>query len=150
MLKSYIFNDYYAKIFGSTSTGNCTRGGGIFPQSMPYESIPSIVRTNYIVKSGTKKKDELISEIDGKALFIHDYPLGIFHSNVASGGFSVVANAAFLIENNEIIIPLKSASVSGSFYKGLRNIRAIGSYSEVTTLGVETPWLVFDGFSLVI
>ena len=150
VLKSFIFNHYYAQIFGTESTGNCTRGGGVFPQSLPYESIPAIVGTNYVVKPGLKSQEELLSDIDGKAVLIHDMPLGIFHSSVATGEFSAVANAAFLIENGEIITPLKSASVAGSFYKGLKNIRTIGSNSEVTYLGVETPWLVIDGFSLVI
>jgi PmbA protein len=150
VLKSFIFNHYYSQIFGTESTGNCTRGGGIFPQSLPYESTPAIVGTNYVVKSSLRSQEELLSEIDGKAVLIHEMPLGIFHSSVATGEFSAVANAAFLIENGEIITPLKSASVAGSFYKGLKDIRAIGSNSEVTSLGVETPWLVIDGFSLVI
>ena len=150
VFKSFIFNHYYSKIFGTESTGNCTRGGGAFPASLPYESTPAIVGTTFSINPGTKSKEDLISEIDGKAVLIYEYPLGIFHSNVATGEFSAVANAAYLIENGEIITPLKSASVSGSYYKGLQNIRTIGNNVELTTLGVKTPWLLIDGFSLVI
>lgn len=150
VFKSFIFNHYYSKIFGTESTGNCTRGGGAFPASLPYESTPAIVGTTFSINPGTKSKEDLISEIDGKAVLIYDYPLGIFHSNVATGEFSAVANAAYLIENGEIVTPLKSASVAGSYYKGLQNIRSIGSNVELTTLGVKTPWLLIDGFSLVI
>ncbi|MFX1538217.1 MAG: metallopeptidase TldD-related protein, partial [Promethearchaeota archaeon] len=61
-----------------------------------------------------------------------------------------IANSAFLIEKGEITTPLKVASVSGSFYEGLKNIIEIGSNKQLTYLGVEIPSLVIDGFSIVV
>ncbi|WP_455140339.1 TldD/PmbA family protein [Candidatus Hodarchaeum mangrovi] len=149
VLKSFLFNHYYAKIFGTNSTGNCTRGGGIFPSSLPYEESPAVVATNFLVEPKKFSEEELISQID-RGVYIKEMPMGIFHSNVSTGEFSAVANAAFLIENGELKTPLKAVSVAGSFYTGLKSIRQIGGNLKVTPFGVETPSLVIDGLSLVI
>ncbi|MFX1249992.1 MAG: TldD/PmbA family protein [Promethearchaeota archaeon] len=149
VLKAFLFDTYYASIFGGESTGNCSRGGGIFGSTIPYEDSPSNGVTNLETSSGTKTEEELIASIDGQAILIKDMPMGIFHSSVTTGEFSAIANAAFLIENGEIKTPLKVASVSGSFYEGLKNIIEVGSNKQVTFLGVEIPSLLIDGFSIV-
>jgi len=148
ILKSFLFNHYYARIFGTNSTGNCTRGGGIFPSSLPYEEPPAVVATNFVIEPQKLSEEELISQID-RGIYIKEMPLGIFHSNVSTGEFSAVANAAFLIENGELTTPLKAVSVAGSFYTGLKSLLQIGGNPKVTPIGVKTPSLVIDGLSLV-
>ncbi|MFX0062556.1 MAG: TldD/PmbA family protein [Candidatus Hermodarchaeota archaeon] len=148
VLKTFLFDTYYASIFGGESTGNCSRGG-IFGSTIPYEDPPSNGVTNLETSSGTKTEEELIASIDGQAILIREMPMGIFHSSVTTGEFSAIANSAFLIEKGEITTPLKVASISGSFYEGLKNIIEVGSNKQVTYLGVEIPSLLIDGFSIV-
>ncbi|MFX0209186.1 MAG: metallopeptidase TldD-related protein [Candidatus Hodarchaeota archaeon] len=152
VLKTFLFNYYYSTIFGTDPTGNCSRrGAGIFPSSLPYEQVPSIDISTLRVKPGSKNKteDDLISDIDGRALYIRFMPMGIFHSQVSTGEFSAVASEVFLVEKGKIITPLKSASVAGNFYTGLQNIIEIGGNIQWTPFGVETPSLIIDGLSIV-
>jgi predicted Zn-dependent protease len=67
---------------------------------------------------------------------------------VSTGEFSAVAASAFLVENDEKS-PIQPVSVSGNFYKGFQNLLDVGSDLEKTIFVVETPSLVFDGFSIV-
>ncbi len=86
--------------------------------------------------------------MDGQGLLITDPPIGIFHSDVSTGDFSVVANAIFLIENGEKKTPLEPLSISGSFYKGLEQLHGVGNNVEMTSLFVKAPSLLIDGFSV--
>jgi len=91
----------------------------------------------------------MIKSIDGQAILIADVPIGIFHSDVATGEFSAVAQSVFLVEKGEKKHPLQPVSVAGNFYKGFQNLVDIGSDSQRTPFQTETPTLVLDGFSVV-
>ncbi|MFW9830277.1 MAG: TldD/PmbA family protein [Candidatus Thorarchaeota archaeon] len=147
-LKSFLFDSYYGRITGRGSTGNSIRVGQPLGSSLPYENAPSILSKNLKVFPGKYTEEELIASIDGKALLISDIPIGIFHTMVATGEFSAIANSVYLIENGEKKTPLKSVSVAGNFFKGLEQLRGIGNNVEITSLDVTTPSLLFDGFSI--
>jgi PmbA protein len=148
-LNQFLFDNYYAQIYGNESTGNCTRHSRAFGSSLPYETSPSIQPKNLEVKPGKKDLDALTASIDRKAILIVSMPIGIFHSDVSTGEFSAVAQNVFLIEDGEKKWPLQPISVSGSFYNGFKQLKDIGSDLEKTIFTVETPTLVFDGFSIV-
>ncbi|MDH5483187.1 MAG: TldD/PmbA family protein [Candidatus Bathyarchaeota archaeon] len=148
-IKQFLFDSYYAQIYGTESTGNCTRQTRIFGSSIPYETSPQIQFKNFAVEPGNKNLDALIASIDGQAILIVDIPIGIFHSDVSTGEFSAVAQSAFLVEDCEKKWPLEPVSVSGDFYNGLKQLRDVGGDLEKTVFTVETPTLVFDGFSIV-
>ncbi len=148
-LGQFMFDTYYARAFGAESTGNCSRGGGPFGSSLPYETAPLISPKSIEVLPGSMKEDDLIASIDGSAILIVDDPIGIFHSNISTGEFSVVAPSAFLIQDGEKKWPLQPVSVSGNFYEGLKHLLEVGSNLERTPFSVETPSLVLDGFSIV-
>lgn len=148
VLKNFLFDTYYGRIYGAKSTGNCSRGG-LFGSTLAYESQLSIQPCYMKVTPGKKNMEKLINSIDGKAILIFDIPIGIFHSDVATGEFSAVAQSAFLIEKGEKKHPLQPVSVAGNFYKGLQQMREIGNDMQRTPFSVETPSLVFDGFSVV-
>jgi PmbA protein len=148
-LKSFLFDSYYSRAFKTDSTGNCSRGGGPFGATLPFESSPGISSTSLEIVPGSKSEEELISSIDEKAVMIVDMPAGIFHSDVATGEFSAVATCVFLIENGEKRGAIQPVSVSGSFYKGFEQLREVGSDIERTPWGVTIPSLVFDGFTIV-
>lgn len=148
-LSNSLLDTYYANIRKDQSTGSCARHGEPFGSMFPYETSPQIRPKNLVVSSGSKNFNDLIGSIDGRAILIVDMPIGIFHSDVATGEFSAVAQSAFLIENGEKKYPLQPVSVSGSFYSGFQNLLNVGSDLEKTAFVVETPTLVLDGFSIV-
>ncbi|MFW9976244.1 MAG: metallopeptidase TldD-related protein, partial [Candidatus Thorarchaeota archaeon] len=131
------------------STGNCARGGGPFGGSTPYESRPTASIKWLEVALGKKNEEDIISSIDGKAILIRDFPIGIFHSSVSTGDFSCVATSAFLVENGELKGSVEPVSVAGNYYEGLKNLREVANNSLVIPFGISVPTLVFDGFSIV-
>lgn len=148
-LRSFMFDTYYARIQGAESTGNCSRGGGPFGSSVPYETSPTIEPKSLEVLPGKKGIDDLISSVDGQAILIVDMPIGIFHSSISTGEFSAVAQSAYLVQNGEKKWPLQPVSVSGNFYKGLKQLAEVGNDLKKTPFSVETPSMIFNGFSIV-
>jgi PmbA protein len=148
-LVQFLFDSYYADIYGVESTGNASRGSGPFASALPYEATLQI-RPKYLkVEPGRKSLDDIVSAVDGQAVLIVDSPIGIFHSSVSTGEFSSVAQSVFLVENGEKKYPLHPVSVSGNFYTGFKHLREVGSDLEDTPFTVKTPSMVFDGFSVV-
>jgi len=148
-LRQFMFDTYYARIYGTESTGNCSRGGGVFGPSLPYEASPTISHKSVEVQPGSRGIDDLISSIDGQAILIVDVPLGIFHISISTGEFSAVAQSAFLVQNGEKKWPLQPVSVSGNFYRGFKQLVEVGNDLKKTPFSVETPSLIFNGFSIV-
>ncbi len=149
VLKNFLFDSYFGRAFGLDSTGNCARGGGPFGGSTPYENRPTASAKWLEVASGKKSEEDILASIDGKAILIRDFPIGIFHSSVATGDFSCVATSAFLVENGELKGSVEPVSVAGNYYEGLRNLREVGNNSLFIPYGINVPSLVFDGFSIV-
>ncbi|TFG08580.1 TldD/PmbA family protein [Candidatus Thorarchaeota archaeon] len=149
VLKGFLFDNYWARAFGVESTGNCTRGGGPIAGGTPYEYSVGVAVKHLMVSPGEQSQEDIIDSVDGKGLVIDGFPLGIFHTNVATGEFSVVANAVYLVENGELKGSVQPVSVSGDFYQGLKNIAAIGNDIEVLPWAIENPTLAFDDFTVV-
>ena len=148
ILKSFLFDQYYGNAFDTESTGNSDRTGGPFRDSTPYETAPSVSAKWLEISPGTKSEEQVISEIDGRAILIKNFPLGIFHTEVATGEFSVVANSAYLVEKGEVKHAIEPVSISGNFYEGLKNLVAIASNVRPLPWNIAAPTLVFDGFSV--
>ncbi len=149
VLKNYLFDSYYGKAFGLESTGNCSRGGGILGGGTPYETRPTVSTKWLEVAPGNKTEEEIISSIDGKAILVRDFPLGIFHSSVATGEFSCVAGSAYLVENGELKGSVEPVSIAGNYYEGYEKLREIGSNNQFLPFGIDIPTLLFDDFSIV-
>jgi PmbA protein len=148
VLKSFLFDSYFGRAFNVESTGNCSRGGGPRGGPTPYESSPSVSTKWLEIEQGKKSIDDLVAEVDGKGVMIMDTPLGISHSNVSTGEFSVVANSVLLIENGEIKGSLEPVSIAGQFYEGFKNLLHVGSDVTLTPHGAQAPSLLFDDFSV--
>jgi PmbA protein len=140
VLRSFLYDNYYGRLGKAESTGNANRG-------QSYESTPGISPTTIVIKPGSKNLEEMIAEID-KGVFVTDNVMGMGHSNLISGDFSVVATNAYLIEKGEIAYPLDSIQIAGNLYKSYKDIIHIGSDTKMFP-SVKTPSLVFDGFTLV-
>ena len=149
ILKNFLFDSYFGRAFDLESTGNCARGGGAFGGEIPYENRPTAATKWLEVEAGKKSEEDIISSIDGKAILIRDFPLGIFHSMVATGEFSCVAGSAYLVENGELKGSVQPVSIAGNYYEGFKNLREIGSNKEMIPFGASISTLVFDDFSVV-
>ena len=149
VLKNFLFDSYFGRAFDLESTGNCSRGGGIFGGETPYEDRPDAATMGLDVNPGKKSLEDIISSIDGKAILIRDFPLGIGHSDVSTGEFSCVAASAYLVENGEMKGSVEPVSIAGNYYEGFKNLRDVGSDKENLPFGIALPTLVFDDFSVV-
>ncbi|MEA2071715.1 MAG: TldD/PmbA family protein [Asgard group archaeon] len=139
VLRSFLYDTYYGRLGKAESTGNASRSSG-------YESTPNISPTTLVVQKGDKTFDELVTNID-KGIYIMDNVMGLGHSNLISGDFSIVATSSYLIEDGEIKHPLESLTIAGNLYKSLKNIQAMGSDIELFQ-SVKTPSVVFEGFTV--
>ncbi len=121
ILKSFLFDNFYGPAFGAKSTGNAHRN-----EPTEYESIPTIGPNKLIIEPGQKNLEEQISDCD-KGIYIEGFPMGMGHSNMITGDFSVTATNAYLVEKGEIVYPVKPVSIAGNFFKSLMDIQEIGS-----------------------
>jgi PmbA protein len=140
-LKQFLFNDYYARIYGSESTANASRGG------QGFTSTPQTDVSTLIVPEGSKTVESAISEID-EGIFMQDYVMGLGHSDPISGDFSAVSPQSLYIKNGEIAGSLEPVTIAGNFYKGLNQIRHLCSDPMLTPWNIKIPTLVFDGFTV--
>ncbi|HUU78312.1 MAG TPA: TldD/PmbA family protein [candidate division Zixibacteria bacterium] len=140
ILRSFLYDSYYGRLGKAKSTGNASR-------AQAYESTPVISPTTVVINPGTKSFDDIISGID-KGIYVMDSVMGMGHSNLISGDFSVVATSAYLIEKGEIVNPLEPIQIAGNLYKSYQNILEIGSDSKLLQT-VKTPSILFDGFTVV-
>ncbi len=148
VLKGFLFDSYYARIFGVESTGNSTRGGGMFGSATPYETAPSVGIKHLTLSGGDKSLDDLISSVDDRAILVYNFPLGIFHTDVATGEFAVVASSVYLVENGEVKHPVQPVSIAGNFYEGFKHIVGLGNDVEVQPWHVTSGSIAFDGFTI--
>ena len=140
-MKTFIFDNYYAKSYGTESTGNANRGG---PQS--YESLPTVSPTTISVTPGSKDLDGLIAEI-GNGILVTDFLMGMMHSNLISGDFSIVSPSSFVIENSEVKHPVEAVTIAGNLYSAFNQIISFGNENQLTFMG-KVPSIAFDGFTV--
>lgn len=141
ILKSFIFDNYYANVHGSENTGHANRGG-----LQSYESLPMIGPSTLSLNPGAKTQEELASEI-GEGILVTGFLMGMHTANVISGDFSVVSPSSFKIENGEVTTPVESITIAGNLYKAFNQIIGIGNDNELTPFG-KVPSLAFEGFSI--
>ncbi|ASJ07214.1 TldD/PmbA family protein [Thermococcus pacificus] len=122
--KGFVWDNYWAKVYGTESTGNGKRdlrSGGI---NIGFHSV--------VIENGKRSLEDLIAEIDRG--YLVDGLQGAHSSNPDNGNFAVTANPAFLIEDGEV----KGASVfliAGNVYELLKQT------SEVTKEQTVMPFM---------
>jgi PmbA protein len=138
ILVNFIFDNYYAKIYGTASTGNASRSS--------FSSTPGIATTTITIMPGKESLDRMIARTE-RGILITGIIMGMGHSNLISGDFSVVVPNPYLIEKGEVCHPLEPVTVAGNLYGSLSQITGIGSDALLTPFAY-TPSLAFDGFSV--
>ncbi len=122
--KDFVWDNYWARIHGTESTGNGkrdTRSGGV---NIGFHSM--------VIEKGSRALEDVIGEI--KRGYLVDGFQGAHSSNPDNGNFAVTANPAFLIEDGEV----KGASVflvAGNVYELLQQA------SEVTREQTVMPFM---------
>jgi len=137
VLRGFLYDSYSANKESVESTGNAARSD--------YSALPSISISNLLVEPGSKKIEDLISEVNKGVI------VGRFSGNVnpQSGDFSGVAKQASYIENGEVKFPLGEAMISGNTFQALNNIVEIGSERRATLTGVYTPPILLKNMKIV-
>ena len=135
IFKGFVWNNYWAKVHGTESTGNGTRNLSTGGVGIGFHSI--------VIEKGKESLSDLIAEIDHG--YLVDGFQGAHSSNPDNGNFAVVANPAFLIENGEV----KGSTVfmmSGNVYELINQIYAISREQKVIPFHgtAITPWIAFE------
>lgn len=125
ILQGFIWNDYWAKRTGCTSTGNAH-----------YETRTSALAvqpTNMVITPGDYGERELLEVRDG--YYILDIQ-GAHASNPESGDFSVLCNPAYRIRNGEISGGCTGLMVSDNVFSLIKKIDAVGHDTNVLNVGI--------------
>jgi PmbA protein len=109
VLRTFLYDTYYARKLGTASTGNST-GGGIGPN-------------NFYLEPGTMSLPELIAATPLGVLVLDTIGFATEH---ASGTYSRGARG-FFIENGELAYPIDEFTVAGQYAEMLEHIDAIAS-----------------------
>lgn len=109
VLKTFLFDAYYARKLGAKTTGNST-GGGIGPN-------------NFHLEPGVQALDTLVASTSRGVLVLDTIGFATEH---ATGTYSRGARG-FFIENGELSYPIDEFSVAGSFPEMLAGIDAVAN-----------------------
>ncbi|ASJ02927.1 TldD/PmbA family protein [Thermococcus profundus] len=137
--KGFVWDNYWAKVYGTESTGNGkrdTKSGGI---SIGFHSV--------VIENGKRPLEDIISEIDRG--YLVDGLQGAHSSNPDNGNFAVTANPAFLIEDGEV----KGASVfliAGNVYELLQQASEVTKEQTIMPFMATmiTPHIKFEGVKI--
>ena len=109
VLKTFLFDAYYARKLGANTTGNST-GGGIGPN-------------NFYLEAGARSLEALVASTPRGVLVLDTIGFATEH---ATGTYSRGARG-FLIENGELSYPIDEFTVAGSFPEMLAGIDAVAN-----------------------
>jgi len=133
--KGFVWDNYWAKVYGTESTGNGKRdlrSGGI---NIGFHSMA--------IENGKRSLEDMISDIE-HGYFIDGFQ-GAHSSNPDNGNFAVTANPAFLIEGGEVV----GASVflvAGNIYDLLKSAGEVSREQTVMPFMTTmiTPYIKFE------
>lgn len=138
VLRSYLWDTYWANKTGVESTGNASR-------SMR-RGLVEISPTNLVVEPGKREIGDIVSEID------HGYLIrnvqGAHSSNPESGDFSVVGNPAILIEDGEMVGAVHGLMVAGNVFELLTQAIEVAK-TPIFIQGLIGPEILFHDVSII-
>jgi PmbA protein len=109
VLKSFLFDTYYARKLGQASTGNSTGGG--------------IGANNFYLESGRQSLEQLIAATPRGVLVLDTIGFATEH---ASGTYSRGARG-FMIEGGELAYPIDEFTIAAHFAEMLASVDAVAS-----------------------
>ncbi len=139
VLKSFLWNTYWANKMGVKSTGNAHRD--------MRNGLVDIRTSNVIILPG----DRPIQDISGTVK--HGYYIrglqGAHSSNPQSGDFSVVGNPAILIEDGRMVGSVPGLMISGNIYDLLKSTTEIAR-DPICALSLIGPEMVFEDVTVTV
>jgi PmbA protein len=115
-VKGFLYDSYSARKEGTSSTGNCVRGG--------VKSPPRMGISNFFIENGTVPQTEMIRTM-GKGLLLTGV-MGMHTANPISGDFSVGASG-IMIERGEFSHPVKGIAIAGNIIDLFRDVVVVGN-----------------------
>ncbi|WP_048149609.1 TldD/PmbA family protein [Palaeococcus ferrophilus] len=112
-LKSFLFDEYYARLFGVESTGNAVRD---------FRTKPHIGTSNIIVEPGKESLEDFEGVIIKRVFGEHT-------ANPVSGDFSLTVGLGYVVRNGEVV-PFKDNMFTGNVFELLKKVRAVGDKTE--------------------
>ena len=138
MLRSFLWDSYWANKMGEKSTGNAKRN--------MRQGLVELAPTNMVVEPGKRKIQDIISEIK------HGYLIrnvqGAHSSNPESGDFSVVGNPAILVEDGEMVGAVHGLMVAGNVFELLTRAMEVAE-TPIFIRGLIGPEIVFHDVSII-
>jgi PmbA protein len=138
VLRSFIWDTYWANRMGVKSTGNAKRN--------KRQGLVEISPSNIVIAPGERDISTILSEI--KHGFYIRGVQGAHSSNPESGDFSIVGNPAILIEDGKMVGAVHGLMVSGNTFELLKQVQEIAK----TPLNLQSwigPEIVFKDISIV-
>jgi len=124
VLRSFIWDTYWANKMGVESTGNAARNAR--------QGLMEISPTTITIEPGNKEFKDIISDID-YGFYIRNVQ-GAHSSNPESGDFSIVGNPAVLVKDGEMVGAVNGLMLSGNVFELLNQVDQIA----------KTPYMFDD------
>jgi len=148
-LESFLQSATSANILKTENTGNASRYADGFDMVRTivgngYRAKPEIYPSNLIIQSGSRTKEELVSEI-GKGVLVESMA---GFAQPGSGLVSAQLSRAFFVENGEMKHPIKGGMVSGVAFDWFKQVSGVSRDTQqfanaiVPSLRIEEVKLV--------
>ncbi|MFW9919628.1 MAG: TldD/PmbA family protein [Candidatus Thorarchaeota archaeon] len=138
VLRSFIWDNYWARKMGVQSTGNAKRN--------KRQGLVEVSTSNIIIEPGSRDLDSILSEIE-YGYYIRGVQ-GAHSSNPESGDFSVVGNPAILIENGRMVGAVHGLMLSGNIYDLLKQVDEVASDPK-NMQDLIAPEIVFNDVDVI-
>ncbi|QDA31424.1 TldD/PmbA family protein [Thermococcus indicus] len=137
--KGFVWDNYWAKVHGTESTGNGKRdlnSGGI---NIGFHSM--------VIENGKRSLEDIIAEIE-HGYFVDGFQ-GAHSSNPDNGNFAVTANPAFLIEDGEVV-GSSVFLIAGNVYELLKGASEVSKEQTVMPFmtTIITPFVKFENVKI--
>ena len=137
-LKTLLHNLKTANKAGIKSTGNGFKSS--------YASPVSVGPTNFYLKNGEKDFKELLKEVNN-GVIISEFSGLHAGANSITGDFSLAAKG-FMIENGKQTFPIEQITVSGNFFKLLKDVEEICSDIKFPMSSFGSPSVLINELSI--
>lgn len=137
-LKTLLHNLKTANKAGIKSTGNGFKSS--------YASPVSVGPTNFYLKNGEKDFKELLKEVNN-GVIISEFSGLHAGANSITGDFSLAAKG-FMIENGKQTFPIEQITVSGNFFKLLKDVEEICSDIKFPMSSFGSPSVLISELSI--
>lgn len=137
-LKTLLYNLKTANKAGIKSTGNGFKSS--------YASPVSVGPTNFYLKNGEKDFKELLKEVKN-GVIISEFSGLHAGANSITGDFSLAAKG-FMIEDGKQTFPIEQITVSGNFFKLLKDVEEVCSDIKFPMSSFGSPSVLINELSI--